>query len=183
MSLGLSWILTGHLLIMTVAMGTGAMPIWKENWEQCSLLQKLHRGGEKENVCFLCWHLAACFTRHPHTSIKQYLFQMKKSKFASPIIPAGTGRGCVKWISSRAALGHCLADSICNFITQQHWALSVFSPPSLSWRLLRALEGHRGGTGRVQLGKSNHLTQNQQIIVGWHWWKQEWCLCDHNFYR
>lgn len=110
--------------------------------------------GRKENVCFLCWHLAACFTRHPHTSIKQYLFQTQKSKFASPIIPAGTGRGCVKWISSRAGPGHCLAGSLRHFITQQHWALSVF--PSSCPRLngLPSSLGHHGDAGMAQEGDS-----------------------------
>lgn len=157
MSLGLSCLLTGHLLSMTVAMGTGAMPIWKENWEQCSLRQKLHRGGGKENVCFLCWHLAACFTRHPHTSIKQYLFQIQKSKFASPIVPAGTGKGCVKWISSCSGPGHCLAGSICHFVTQQHWALSVF-PSSHPWpNALQISLGHGGDTRVVWGGEAGEV--------------------------
>lgn len=71
MSLALSWLLTGHLLSMTVAMGTGAMPIWKENWEQCSLRQKLHRGGGGEGECLLLVLTLSCLFYPPPTHFHQ----------------------------------------------------------------------------------------------------------------
>lgn len=70
MSLGLSWLLTGHLLSMTVAMGMGAMPIWKENWEQCSLRQKLHWGGG-EGECLLLVLTLSCLFYPPPTHFHQ----------------------------------------------------------------------------------------------------------------
>lgn len=104
----------------------------------------------KENVCFLCWHLAACFTRHPHTSIRQYLFQAEKSKFASPIVPAGTGRGCVKWISSSGA-GHCLPGSIRCSEALWCWVCSFpFLLPSLGHHQDTGWHGHINLTNLLQ---------------------------------
>lgn len=164
MSLGLSWLLTGHLLSMTVAMGTGAMPIWKENWEQCSLRQKLHWGGG-EGECLLLVLTLSCLFYPPPTHFHQTIS-----------LSNAEVKVCISYRSSWNSQGLCEMNIIvCRAGALPGWLyLSLHNTATLSplsfplllplakcfAQLLRALQGHQGGAGRGQASKSNRLAQN-----------------------
>lgn len=170
MSLGLSWLLTGHLLSMTVAMGTGAMPIWKENWEQCSLRQKLHRGGG-EGECLLLVLTLSCLFYPPPTHFHQTIsLSNAEVKVCISYRSSWNRQGLCEMniIARRAgALPGWLYLSLHNTATLSPLSFPLLLPSAERFaQLLGAPRGRRGGAGRGQLGKSNQLSQNQQIYCG-----------------
>lgn len=157
MSLGLSCLLTGHLLSMTVAMGTGAMPIWKENWEQCSLRQKLHRGG-REGECLLLVLTLSCLFYPPPTHFHQTIsLSNAEVKVCISYRSSWNREGLCEMNTIALRAGALLAGSICHFGTQQHWALSVF-PSSHPWpNALQSSLGHGGDTKVVSGGAAGEM--------------------------
>ena len=170
MSLGLSWLLTGHLLSMTVAMGTGAMPIWKENLEQCSLRQKLHRGGG-EGECLLLVLTLSCLFYPPPTHFHQTIsLSNAEVKVCISYRSSWNRQGLCEMniIAHRAgAMPGWLYLSLHNTATLSPLSFPLLLPSAECFaQLLGAPQGHRVGMGRGQPGKSNQLAQNQQICCG-----------------
>lgn len=170
MSLGLSCLLTGHLLSMTVAMGTGAMPIWKENWEQCSLRQKLHRGG-REGECLLLVLTLSCLFYPPPTHFHQTIS-----------LSNAEVKVCISYRSSWSRQGLCemniimlRAGALPGWLYLSLHNTATLSPlsspllPALAKRFTElpgARQGQQSAVGREQLGKCNQFAQNHQIYCG-----------------
>lgn len=170
MSLGLSWLLTGHLLSMTVAMGTGAMPIWKENWEQCSLRQKLHWGG-REGECLLLVLTLSCLFYPPPTHFHQTIsLSNAEVKVCISYRSSWNRQGLCEMniIARRArALPGWLYLSFHNTATLSPLSFPLLLPLAECFaQLLGASWECPGDTRRGQLGKSNQLAQKQQIYCG-----------------
>lgn len=170
MSLGLSWLLTGRLLSMTVAMGTGAMPIWKENWEQCSLRQKLHQGG-REGECLLLVLTLSCLFYPPPTHFHQTIsLSNAEVKVCISYHSSWNRQGLCEMniIMLRAgALPGWLYLSLHNTATLSPLSFPLLPPLAKRFaELPGAQRGHQGGVGRGQLGRCNRFTQNHWIYCG-----------------
>lgn len=173
MSLCLSWLLTGHLLSMTVAMGTSAMPIWKENWDQCSLRQKLHWGGG-EGECLLLVLTLSCLFYPPPTHFHQTIsLSNAEVKVCISYRSSWNRQGLCEMniIASRAgALPGWLYLSLHNTATLSPLSFPLLLPSAECFtQLLRAPQGLRDGTGRGQLAESNWLCSKPAVIVGLCW--------------
>lgn len=181
MSLGLSWLLTGHLLSMTVAMGTGAMPIWKENWEQCSLRQKLHRGG-REGECLLLVLTLSCLFYPPPTHFHQTIsLSNAEVKVCISYRSSWNRQGLCEMniIMLRAgALPGWLYLSLHNTATLSPLSFPLLPPSAKRFtELPGARQGHQGGVGRGQWGSVTSLLKTIGFIVGLLRWEKDQCFC------